>query len=150
MGHVAAECPDRQPGDKLARREPGKPWCEHHRVNSHSTAKCRALNNDKPKAEARATHAVDEEPASSHDAPDRPTYNELLEFWESQQTMMAQDYSGTLVARSMANASRCSMARPSARAASTFHPGLTKRGPETQRIKGRLSNMPMGSCPVTL
>jgi hypothetical protein len=26
---------------------------------------------------------MDEEPASSHDAPDRPTYNELLGFWES-------------------------------------------------------------------
>jgi hypothetical protein len=47
MGHVAAECPDRQPGGKLACREPGKPWCEHQcRVNSHSTAECRALNND--------------------------------------------------------------------------------------------------------
>jgi hypothetical protein len=83
MGHVAAKCPDRQPGGKLARREPGKPWCEHHRVNSHSTAECRALNNDKPKAEAKATNTVDEGPASSHDAPDCPTYNELLEFWES-------------------------------------------------------------------
>jgi hypothetical protein len=147
MGHVAAECPDRQPGGKLARREPGKPWCEHHRVNSHSTAECRAFNNDKPKAEARATHTVDEEPASSHDAPDRPTYNELLEFWESQQAMMAQGYSGTLRARSMANASPCSVTRPNARAASTFHPGLTKRGPKNQRIKGRLSNMPLGFLP---
>jgi hypothetical protein len=69
IGHMAAECPDRQPGGKLARREPGKPWCEHHRVNSHSTAECRALNNDKPKAKARATHTMDEEPASSHDPP---------------------------------------------------------------------------------
>jgi hypothetical protein len=33
MGHVDAECPDRQPGGKLARHEHGKPWCEHHRVN---------------------------------------------------------------------------------------------------------------------
>jgi hypothetical protein len=147
MGHVAAECPDCQPGGKLARREHGKPWCEHHRVNSHSTDECRALNNDKPKAEARATHTMDEEPASSHDAPDRPTYNELLEFWESQQAMMAQGYSGTLVARSMANASPCLVTRPNARAASTFHPGLTKRGPENQRIKGRLSNMPLGFLP---
>jgi hypothetical protein len=123
MGHMAAECPDCQPGGKLARREHGKPWCEYHRVNSHSTDECRALNNDKPKAEARATHTMDEEPASSHDAPDRPTYNELLEFWESQQAMMAQGYSGTLVARSMADASPCLVTRPSARAASTFHPG---------------------------
>jgi hypothetical protein len=90
---------------------------------------------------------VDEEPASSHDAPDRPTYNELLEFWGSQQAMMAQGYSGTLVARSMANASPCSVTRPNARATSTFHPGLTKRGPENQRIKGRLSNMPLGFLP---
>jgi hypothetical protein len=142
MEHVAAKCPDRQPGGKLARREPGKPWCGHHRVNSHSTAECRALNNDKPKAEARATHTMDEEPASSHDAPDRPTYNELIEFWESQQDMMAQGYSRTLVARSMVNASPCSVARPNAQAASTFHPRLTKRGPENHRIKGRLSNMP--------
>jgi hypothetical protein len=148
MGHVAAECPDRQPGGKLARREHGKPWCEHHRVNSHSTAECGALNNDKPKAEAKATHTMDEEPASSHDAPDRPTYNELQEFWEAQQAMMAQGYSVTLVARSVPQASGpCSMSRPSARAASTFHPGLTKRGPENQRIKGRLSNMPLGFFP---
>jgi hypothetical protein len=87
---------------------------------------------------------MDEEPASSHDAPDSPTYNELLEFWEAPQAMMAQGYSGTLVARSMANASPCSVARPSARVAATFHPGLTKRGPENQRVKGRLSNMPLG------
>jgi hypothetical protein len=147
MGHVAAECPDCQPGGKLARREHGKPWCEHHHVNSHSTDECRALNNDKLKAEARATHTMDEEPASSHDAPDRPTYNELLEFWESQQAMMAQGYSGTLIARSMANASPCSVSRPSARATSTFHPGLTKRDLENQRIKGRLSNMPLGFLP---
>jgi hypothetical protein len=147
MGHVAAKCPDRQPGGKLARREPGKPWCEHHRVNSHSTAECRALNNDKPKAKTRATHTMDEEPASSHDAPDRPTYNELLEFWESQQAMMAQGYSETLVAISMVNVSPCSVTRPNARAASTFHPGLTKRGPKNQRVKGRLSNMPLGFLP---
>jgi hypothetical protein len=44
--------------------------------------------------------------------------------------MMAQGYSETLVARSMANASPCSVTEPNARAASTFHPGLTKRGPE--------------------
>jgi hypothetical protein len=47
----------------------------------------------------------------------------------------------------MANVSPCSVARPSARAASTFHPRLTKRGPENQRIKGRLSNMPLGFLP---
>jgi hypothetical protein len=39
------------------------------------------------KAEAlRATHTIDEKPrsASSRDALDRPTYKELLEFWEAQ------------------------------------------------------------------
>jgi hypothetical protein len=90
---------------------------------------------------------MDEEPASSHNAPDRPTYNELLEFWESQQAMMVQGYSVTLIARSVANASPCSVTGPNARAASTFHPRLTKRGPENQQIKGRLSNMPLGFLP---
>jgi hypothetical protein len=90
---------------------------------------------------------MDEEPASSHDAPDRPTYNELLKFSESQQAMMAQDYSGTMEARSMANASPCSVTRPNTWATSTFHPRLTKRGPENQRIKGHLGNMPLGFLP---
>jgi hypothetical protein len=61
--------------------------------------------------------------------------------------MMAQGYSGTLVASTVSQASPCLVSWPSARAALTFHPGLTKRGPENQRVKGRLSNMPLGFLP---
>src|SRR3569833_4228700 len=45
MGHQAAQCPTRPvTNGPINQQIPGKPWCTHHRINTHDSSQCIALH----------------------------------------------------------------------------------------------------------
>jgi hypothetical protein len=39
-GHIAGECPQRRVSDNMDKPMKGKPWCTHHKINTHSSESC--------------------------------------------------------------------------------------------------------------
>ena len=159
MGHLANNCPtyrQSRNNGQTARREPGKPWCDHHNTNTHSTAECRAAKKDKPRNAHTATdmapppvHPMDAIPMPSRDEADLPSYEELLDMWKSQKASHGHGYAGTLVPRrASAMVGSCTASCAGQRTVSAPHSGLSRRGPEAQRLQGRRQNdMPLGYYP---
>ena len=43
-GHIARDCPRNKPHPGLTTQQKGKPWCSHHKMNSHSSESCWVLH----------------------------------------------------------------------------------------------------------
>jgi hypothetical protein len=43
-GHIARECPQRKVSGNMDKPMKGKPWCTHHKINTHSSESCWALH----------------------------------------------------------------------------------------------------------
>jgi hypothetical protein len=107
MGHLANVCPTlRQPGGNAqqAGRAPGQPWCDHHKVNTHNTSECRALQQNKPRnanqtlqSANSATHSMDATPMPARELlTELPSYEELLDLWPRTMADKGHGYSGTI------------------------------------------------------
>jgi hypothetical protein len=158
MGHLANVCPTlRQPGGNAqqAGRAPGQPWCDHHKVSTHNTSECRALQQNKPRnanqasqSANSATHPMDATPMPTRESlTEPPSYEELLDLWQRTMADKGHGYSGT-ICQTTSRAPTCTAACAGHRASSTLHPSLTRRGPEAQRLQGRRQiDMPLGFYP---
>jgi hypothetical protein len=43
-GHIARECPQQKASGNMSKPMKGKPWCSHHKINTHSSESCWALH----------------------------------------------------------------------------------------------------------
>jgi hypothetical protein len=158
MGHLANVCPTLHQPDgnaQQAGQAPGQPWCDHHKVNTHNTSECRALQQNKPRnanqasqSANSATHPMDATSMPARESLTKPpSYEELLDLWQRTMADKGHGYSDTIC-----QTTSCAPTRTAAcaghRASSTLHPSLTRRGPEAQRLQGRRQiDMPLGFYP---
>ncbi|GAQ87977.1 hypothetical protein KFL_003910030 [Klebsormidium nitens] len=128
-GHMAAQCTDKQA--EVSRPGAPKMWCDIHKLDSHTTADCRAAPRAKSArpAAARAAQA----PAKDDRGLPEPTLAQLKELWEAHHNPNA--YKATIVPALGAHVA-------------PVHSRLTKRiVDKDERLRGPLDNMQLNFIP---
>jgi hypothetical protein len=168
---IPNKCPDRQPGTALGTRQEGKPWCSHHQANMHSTEECWHLHphlkdqgGGRKKGKGKKQSNPRSVEAASGSRSGTPSEAQLQEMFQAFMLMQnaasasprrEDSYSGSVLelkvpltpisdsdqTRIRAGATPWRSPTLQARVAAAT---LTRKGPESQRLAGPQSKMPLG------
>ena len=67
-GHIARDCPRNRPNPSLTTQQKGKPWCSHHKINSHSSESCWVLHPHLRPANSREAASRSAQPVDARAA----------------------------------------------------------------------------------
>jgi hypothetical protein len=143
-GHFASQCSVKRAD--LQKASGGKMWCTHHKVDSHNTADCKALQGRaQPAQRAAATRSAQSAaPRPEHKGP-QPTLAELQELWDAHHESM-QSLCAKVIPTSVSRLSGHYNTLPGGHAA-PLHSGLTAPAKKNERLRGPQTDMPLGFLP---
>jgi hypothetical protein len=143
-GHFASQCSVKRAD--LQKASGGKMWCTHHKVDSHNTADCKALQGRAQPAQraAAARSAQSAAPRTQPKGP-QPTLAELQELWDAHHESM-QGLCAKVIPTSVSRLSGHYNTLPGGHAA-PLHSGLTASAKKNERLRGPQTDMPLGFLP---
>jgi hypothetical protein len=130
----------------LQKASGGKMWCTHHKVDSHNTADCKALQGRAQPAQraAAARSAQSAAPRTEQKGP-QPTLAELQELWDAHHESM-QGLCAKVIPTSVSRLSGHYATLPGGHAA-PLHSRLTAPAKKNERFRGPQTDMPLGFLP---
>jgi hypothetical protein len=122
-------------------------WCTHHKVDSHNTADCKALQGRAQPAQrvAAARSAQSAAPRTEQKGP-QPTLAELQELWDAHHESM-QGLCAKGIPTSVSCLSGHYNTLPGGHSAAPLHSELTAPAKKNERLREPQTDMPLGFLP---